>query len=74
MSQKKQGHRSKVLKDISKKSLQPTSEVGLKDQYEVIRKDIIKLRDDLQKGWTIARDTFGKKTSLNQFRKGRQEV
>jgi hypothetical protein len=33
----------------------------LRQQYDVIRKDIIKLRDDLQKGWSLARATLTRK-------------
>ena len=71
MNQKKTSHRAKVLKEMSKKTSRSTSENGLKEHYEVIREDIIKLRDDLQKGWTMARETLGRKASFTQFRKDR---
>jgi hypothetical protein len=71
MNQKKQGHRAKLLKEISKKNLKEESEIGLKDQYEVIRKDLIKLKIDLQKGWAIARETWGRKAPLSLQRKSR---
>ena len=61
MSQKKPVHRAKILKDMSKKGAQLASEQGLRQQYDVIRKDIIKLRDDLQKGWSLARATLTRK-------------
>jgi hypothetical protein len=71
MAHKRQGHRSKALNEISKNSTPEVVSTTLKDQYEVIRKDLIKLRMDLQKGWTIARESLTKRPSVSSLKKSR---
>ena len=79
MSQKRNSHTERVLKGISKKatkhgdasSTANVSVASLREQYDVIREDIIKLKDDLQKGYDLAKGTVDKKSLLNQIFKTR---
>lgn len=72
MSQKKPTHKEKVLKGISKKvSGNQGQAIGLREQYDVIREDLIKLRDDLQKGITMAKGAVDKKKLIGQLLKSR---
>jgi hypothetical protein len=41
------------FKKISKRK--PVTEDNIKEQYQIIRKDILKLREDLSKGYEMAR-------------------
>lgn len=35
-------------------------EITLKDQYSIIREDLLRLRDDIAKGYSMTRDWFEK--------------
>ncbi len=69
MAHKRQGHRSKALNEITKNSTSDALGTTLKDHYEVIRKDLVKLREDLQKGWTVARETLAKRPPISSLKK-----
>ena len=71
VNNKKRNHAEKVLQQMSKNlapdnlvspervglsSGKSTPVVELKDQYNVIREDIMKLREDLTRGYDLARD------------------
>jgi hypothetical protein len=76
----------KILHRMSKRASKPgssdprSSSVGtkkisgktndLKSQYKLIREDILKLREDLQKGYDMAKGLMDKKT-LKQFLKAK---
>lgn len=51
----------------AKKGNDPT----FREQYEVIRDDIMKLRTDLQKGYDMAKDVVEKRGILRQLLKAR---
>lgn len=42
---------------------------NLKEQYEIIRDDVLKLRTDLQKGYDMARGMIDKKSLLKELRR-----
>jgi hypothetical protein len=44
---------STKLKKLTKRK--PVTEENIKEQYQIIRKDILKLREDLSKGYDMAR-------------------
>jgi hypothetical protein len=48
-----------------------TSLSTLKEQYEVIREDVLKLREDLTKGYDLAKGMVEKKGFINQLLKSR---
>ena len=71
---KRRSHADKILQTMSKKASQPGSPSAspaaekkvsvidpLKEQYEVIREDLMKLREDLSKGYDLAKSTIEKK-------------
>jgi len=81
---KRRSHADKILQTMSKKASQagsptaspaPEKKVSvidpLKEQYEVIREDLMKLREDLSKGYDLARSTFEKKGLISEFLKSR---
>ena len=43
----------------------------LKDQYEIIRKDLLKLRDDLTKGYDLAKNLLNRKTLMRELLKSK---
>ena len=79
---KRRSHVEKVLHRMSKKASQPKpthAESGesiegevvdtsmLREQYEIIRNDILKLREDLSKGYDIAKSMLEKKGIITQL-------
>ena len=44
---------------------------NLKNQYDVIRSDVLKLRDDLQKGYDMARNMVDRKSLIKDFLKAK---
>lgn len=44
---------------------------NLKNQYNIIREDVLKLRDDLQKGYDMARGMVDRKSMLKDFLKAK---
>lgn len=81
---KRRSHADKVLQAMSKKAGQPGSPTAspvsekkvsiidpLKEQYEVIREDILKLREDLSKGYDLAKSTIEKKGLISELLKSR---
>lgn len=79
MSQKRSSHTERILKGLSKKaskqgdtsSTANVSISSLREQYDVIREDIVKLKGDLQKGYDLAKGAVDKKSLLNQIFKSR---
>lgn len=63
-------HASKPTERRDENSSQ-SSGPSLRDQYEIIRNDIMKLRDDLNKGYDMAKSMVDRKTILNQLLKVR---
>ena len=57
--------RSVVARNAVKRIHQDKDVKGLKNQYEIIRRDLMKLRDDLQKGYNMAR-TVGLRKILGE--------
>jgi uncharacterized protein involved in exopolysaccharide biosynthesis len=83
---KRRGHAEKVLQKLSQKASQPGGSSNtastsssknksiiqpLREQYDVIRKDIIKLRDDLNKGYEMTKEVVEKKGLISQLLKSR---
>jgi hypothetical protein len=78
MNKKRQSQTQKVQKSFTKKTIKSKvpSDLGqglenLRDQYQIIRDDIIKLKVDLQKGYDLAKGTVEKKGIWGQLIKGR---
>lgn len=84
LDSKKRNHADKILQKMSKKASADTSkpvdssgakssraEPTLGEQYEVIRGDILKLRDDLSKGYDMAKGMIEKKGLFNQLLKAK---
>lgn len=74
LDSKKRNHADKILQKMSKKASADTSkpvkaEPTLGEQYEVIRRDILKLRDDLSKGYDMAKGMIERKGFINQLLK-----
>lgn len=62
---------NKILQKTARRSngglgLKPSKEKSqvmmMKDQYEIIREDLMKLRDDIAKGYDMAKDLLDKKS------------
>lgn len=73
---KRKSHTEKVLKTMKPvqtastavKEKAPTNlDPSLKEQYNVIRKDLLKLREDLAKGYDMAKNLVEKKGLVKQF-------
>lgn len=72
--------RAKFLNSV-KKNTQPTETKGNKkessrsessalvEQYQVIREDLMKLKDDLSRGYNMAREMYDKKTLMKDLMK-----
>lgn len=80
MSQKRSSHTEKLLKGLNKRTERSQSQKkvagadavsDLREQYHVIREDIMKLRDDLQKGYDMAKGAVEKKSLIGQLFKSR---
>ncbi len=62
---------SQLAKRMSKKS-HPTDESengDFVDQYRLIREDLMKLRGDLTRGYSMAKNAFEKKTIVSELMK-----
>lgn len=57
--------------DAKRRSKAEENFKNLKEQYEIIRDDVLKLRTDLQKGYDMARGMLDKKTLLRDLRKAK---
>jgi hypothetical protein len=81
---KRRNHVEKVLQTMSKKATQsgsptaspaPEKKVSvidpLREQYDVIREDLLKLREDLSKGYDLARSTLEKKGLISELLKSK---
>lgn len=75
---KRRSHAEKVLRTSSRKGKDMTSDKvintlkknvdpSLREQYEVIRKDLLKLRDDLAKGYDLAKNMVDKKGFVKEL-------
>ena len=66
-------HAAQLAKQMNKKSEQNDSssgeENGLISQYKIIREDIMKLRDDLTRGYDMAKEAVDKKTFISELMK-----
>lgn len=64
--------REKLLQSVAKKSSKTDSSSensALGEQYRVIRNDLLKLKDDITRGYSLARDMYGKKTLVKDLMK-----
>lgn len=57
----------KALQKNKKKSSLNNNLTDLKGQYDVIRNDLLKLRDDLGKGYDMAKGMMDKKVLVKEF-------
>lgn len=61
-------HTEKVLKGMAKKSAQTQqhseADATLKQQYEIIKSDLLKLREDLEKGYDMAKTQLNSKSLI----------
>lgn len=48
-----------------------TQSTTIRQQYQVIKSDILKLRKDLEKGYELAKGIFDKKSFSNYFNKSK---
>ena len=72
----KRNHAQKVLHKMTKRMTNSGQEQAkggeensLKQQYDLIREDLLKLRDDLSKGYDMAKGMMDRKRLVNQFLK-----
>ena len=63
--------RKKISKKLKGSIRQIDNKVTLKEQYAVIRQDIVKLKDDIQKGYDIARLIVERNGIWGQFIRSR---
>jgi hypothetical protein len=66
--------KQKILQRVSKKqganpSGQSIPEDSLYEQYKIIREDLIKLKEDLSKGYEMARGMMDRKTLMKELMK-----
>ncbi len=75
MSQKRSTHIEKTLKGMSRRASKAGSSRGLdpslREQYAIIRQDLQKLRDDLHKGYDMAKGMVEKRSFLGQLFRAR---
>lgn len=64
-------HKNSKRTSSNARSAKASPESQLKDQYYIIREDITKLRDDLAKGYDMARNWMDKKGTLRSYLKTR---
>jgi hypothetical protein len=73
-------NRAKLLKTVAKHATEGTTHSSEKnadspassvllEQYRIIREDIIKLADDITRGYDVAREMFDKKTLMKDLLK-----
>lgn len=71
-------HAAMLVKRMNKKGEQQnqdsTEDSALVQQYRVIRDDLMKLRDDLTRGYDMAKDAVEKRTILNELMKIRESL
>lgn len=62
--------RAKLLQGVTKKVNQVKTENNqLVEQYRIIREDLLKLKEDLSKGYGMAREMMDKKTIMKELMK-----
>lgn len=64
-------HKNSKRTGASGRSAKVSPEAQLKDQCYIIREDITKLREDLAKGYDMARNWIDKKGMLRSYLKAR---
>lgn len=71
MGPKKSTQNEKMLKGARKRGSKIVSErdINLRQQYDLIRDDILKLKEDLQKGYSMAKVAVEKKKIFDQILK-----
>ena len=62
-------HVSQLAKQMNKKNDQTEDESGLIEQYRVIKDDLMKLREDLNRGYDMAKEAVDKKTIISELMK-----
>ncbi len=62
-------HVSQLAKQMNKKDESKNDESGLAQQYRVIKEDLMKLREDVTRGYDMAKEAVDKKTILNELMK-----
>ncbi len=68
-------HVAQLAKQMNKKDSEHEIEKSvLGEQYKVIREDLMKLRDDLTRGYDMAKEAVDKKTILSEIMKLRQNL
>lgn len=74
--------KEKILQNVAKSSTngskasstttsKATNGNALVEQFNVIREDVLKLRDDLARGYDMAREMLDKKTLMKEFLKAK---
>lgn len=59
--------KEKVLNRMAKKTSTKGTENNLREQYDIIRNDLLKLREDLSRGYDMAKSMVDRKTLVKQF-------
>ena len=74
MSNKK-NHTAKILQKTAKRASTPSAktgkprpEVALREQYNIIRQDLLKLREDIVKGYDMAKNLFDRNSMKSLLR------
>lgn len=64
----------RMNKNNEQQTHESTEDSALVQQYRVIRDDLMKLRDDLTRGYDMAKDAVEKRTILNELMKLRESL
>lgn len=61
-------HASETEPKADNSSSEKKGVAALREQYDVIREDLMKLRDDVTKGYDLAKGFLNKKTIMNELK------
>lgn len=74
MSKTHENRRKQHVAQLAKQNTKNSDEgAGLVQQYRIIRDDLVKLRDDINKGYGMAREAVEKKTIFSELLKLRNQ-
>lgn len=62
-------HAAQLVKQMNKKAESGSERSVLVEQYKVIREDLMKLREDITRGYDMAKDAVDKRTLLSELMK-----
>jgi ABC-type phosphate transport system auxiliary subunit len=66
---RRKDHANQLAKQIMKKNDSGGEKGKLAEQYRIIKDDLMKLRDDLTRGYDVAKEAVDKKTIVSEIMK-----